>query len=265
MNSIQGQNTLWNIDFSNPNSVATINNEAAELPVEESVDFSARGLGFMSYVYASMDTATDGVHSGDSSYVVENPDFLTKYSEDDIKNYLENNGASFNTTIDWAEYEDILSEDQITHLSSKYEGELTITQFCEAMDAIEALKELADVTGENESEEVDSYKLFASQMAAALDSYSNGAVNLTDDEYSDALSFLSADIYSSADTFSFADHFEKMIDDLSMNTNMDITNLLSVLEDLREQEANFSFNDVLNQLNPDTISGLVDFTNSISQ
>lgn len=263
MNSIQGSNSLWNIDFSNADSIATINQEE-QVQLEDS-DYSARGLGFMSYVYATMGT-NDDITKTDIGYVVQNADFLQDYNEDDIKSYLESNGTTFNTTIDWAEYEGVLSDEQISYLKDKYSGDLSVVDFCEAIDAIEKLKELAIFASGEEVEDstvtVDSYALFASQMASALDSYINTSANLVDSSTSSYLDFLSTDYYST-DTFSFADHFESMIDDLMYNTNTDISGLLSVLDGLRESEASFAFSDILSELDSRTIYNLIEFSNSI--
>lgn len=263
MSSIQGNNSLWNIDFSNPTSVATVNQKEDENQVEASEDFSGRGLGFMSFVYASMDNTDDGTYEPNSSYVVENPDFLTKYSQEDIKNFLESNSNSFNTKVEWSEYEGILSDEQITHLKSEYSGDLTLTQFTELMDAIESLKELNDVTGEYKAEDVDSYQLFASAMAQALDSYATNNYSITNEMSDDVLNFLNTDFTSSTDTLSFADHFESMISDLTENTYMNVSGLLSVLDELRANESSYNFNDILTQLDNSTISGLIDFSSSI--
>lgn len=266
MSSIQGSNSLWNIDFSNPDSVATINNKVEQEPIE--TDFSGRGLGFMSFVYASMDNTDDGTYVPNSGYIVENADFLQKYTEDDMKNYLESNSSIFNTTIDWTEYEDVLSSGQIAQLSAQYSGSLTLSGFTEAMEAIEALKELNDVTGEYVATEVNSYQLFAGSMATALDSYITSSYEISNDMSSEVLDFLSTDynstdIFGYGETLSFADHFENMIDDLMMNTNMDISGLLSVLDGLRASELSFDMSSILSELNNDTIANLYNFASTI--
>lgn len=262
MSSIQGSNSLWNIDFSNPTSVATINKEEEQVEVSDST-FDGRGLGFMSFVYASMDNTDDGTYEANSSYVVENADFLTKYTQEDMKSFLESNSSSFNTTIDWTEYEEILTSEQIAHLSTEYSGDLSYSQFTEVMDAIEALKELNDVTGEYTAQPVNSYNLFASSMASALDSYLDYNCIVNEDMSDEDLSFLSTDYYST-ETFSFADHFENMIDDLMADSYMDISGLLAVLDSLRAEETSFSMSNILDQLDYDTISGLVGFSSSIA-
>lgn len=266
MSSIQGSNSLWNIDFSNPDSVATLNNKVEQEPIES--DFSGRGLGFMSFVYASMDNTEDGTYVPNSGYVVENADFLQKYTEDEMKSFLESNSSVFNTTIDWSEYDDILSTGQISQLSSQYSGSLTLSAFSEAMEAIEKLKELNDITGEYVAEEVNSYQLFASSMASALDSYITSNFTISNEMSSEVSDFLSTDYYSVdafglGETLSFADHFESMIDDLMANTNMDISGLLSVLDGLRETENSFNVADILSGLTNDTIAGMYDFASTI--
>lgn len=265
MNSIQGSNSLWNIDFSNPTSVATINAEEQE-PIES--DFCGRGLGFMSFVYASMGNSEDGTYVANSSYVVENADFLQNYTEEEMKTFLENNSSVFNTTIDWTEYEDVLSTEQILHLSSQYSGTLTLSSFTEAMEAIDALKELNDITGEYVAGEMNSYQLFASSMASTLDSYIINNFTISNEMSSDALDFLSTDYYSIdamgfGETLSFADHFENMIDDLMLNTGTNVSGLLSVLDELRASETSFNIADILSELSNDTIVGLYDFASTI--
>lgn len=257
MNSIQGSNSLWNIDFSNPDSVATINNDSPADVVSDN-DFSARGLGFLSFVYASMGNTDDGTYVPNSSYVVENGDFLQNYSEDEIKSFIESNNSFFNTTIDWAEYEDTLTSIQIAQLSSQYSGTLTLSTFTEAMESIEKLKELNDVTGDYSPSQVDSYQLFASSMASAFDSYISSDYSISSDMSADDLSFLSSDYYSVdafglGETLTFADHFESMIDDLMSNTNTNISGLLSVLDELRATESSFNLTDILCNLSNDTI------------
>lgn len=267
MSSIQGSNSLWNIDFSNPDSVATLNNKTSEEEIIES-DFSGRGLGFMSFVYASMDNTDDGTYVPNSGYVVENADFLQKYSEDEMKSFLESNASIFNTTIDWSEYEDTLSTGQIAQLSSQYSGTLTLSAFTEAMEAIDALKELNDITGEYVSGEINSYQLFASSMATSLDSYITSNYAISNDMSSDVLDFLSTDYYSEdsfwfGETLTFSDHFESMIDDLMANTNTNVSGLLSVLDELRTSENSFNIADILSELSNDTIVDLYDFASTI--
>lgn len=275
-NSIQGGNSLWNIDFSNPTSVATINNGANEVKEDDgsttSNDFSGRGLGFMSFVYASMGNTDDGTYvPTEGGYVVSDPNYLNSYSEEDLKNFLESNSSNFKTTIDWTEYEEILTSDQIAELSKEYSGDLSLSKFTEAINSIESFKEINAVEGEYVAPTIDAYKLFASSMASALDEYAISCYTLDDsDGISDeAMDFLTTDYYSTGyssftGTLSFADHFESMLDDLMENTSMDISGLLAVLDGLRAQETSFALSDILAQVDNDTISNLIKFSSSIA-
>lgn len=261
-NSIQGNNSLWNIDFSNPDSVATIN-KTANMEVEES-DFCARGLGFMSYVYAKLENE-DMTADSIGGYVVSDPSFLQNHTTDDVKTYLEQNGASFSTTIDWSEYEDIFTGEQMAQLKTKYDKSLTVLEFCEAMEEIQAICDTIEVAeGEEPLEQIDSYKLFLSQISSALDSVVNDTVmNTVDTEATEEfMAFLNDDYYTTTDAFSFADYFEQMIEDFALTTNIDVKGMINVLDDLKASEQKFGFDQLLQQVSNDTLKDLISFTNS---
>lgn len=258
--SIQGSNSLWNIDFTNPDSVATIN-KTANMEVEES-DFSARGLGFMSYVYAKLEN-DDMTADSIGGYVVNDASFLQNHTTEDVKTYLEQNGTAFSTTIDWTEFEDILTSEQMGQLKTKYDKTLTILEFCEAMEEIKAIQDTI-VIGEDDEplQEIDSYKLFLSQMSSALDSTINQTAMNSTEATDEFMAFLNDDYYTSTATFSFADYFESMIEDFAFSTNIDITGMLNILDELKAGEQSFGFDAILEQLSNDTLRNLIDFTNS---
>lgn len=270
--SVQGSNSLWNIDFSNPDSVATINKTAN---VEKEDDGSTlRGLGFMSYVYAKLE-AGDETDSPMGGYVVEDASFLGSHTTDDVKNFLVQNGTTYSAPIEWADFEDVLTEEQITSLKTKYDGNLNITDFTKAMGEIQEIIDTIEIkAGDEPIEDIDAYQYFLKQMSKILDDYSKENILSNSSENSDGTvapneetqelwDFLQNDYNtpSLSSTLSFADHFENMLNDLTETTNMNVAGMFDVLDSLRAEEQQFGFYQFLDQLSPETISGLMDYTN----
>lgn len=85
-----------------------------------------------------------------NQYSYESGDELLSFNASQLQAYsLGSSNGKFTAVIDWSCYDKILSDEQIATLSRQYGGELTLTEYAEAMKAI---ARLADA--KNEEDEV---------------------------------------------------------------------------------------------------------------
>lgn len=134
-----------------------------------------------------------------------------------------NNNKKFTTVIDWSTYEKTLSESQIAGLSRQYGGELTLSEYAEAMRAI---ARLANV--KNEEDEV--LEEMSDDIVYGEDEVSTEAVTMQSkysDEFMESLNFYDIDKnteFFNSDTNIF-DEFKLLLE----NKNYDYVNFVSLL------------------------------------
>lgn len=169
-----------------------------------------------------------------SYYSLENSgsgDMLTSFTEMTLTEMygLSSSGVSnsktFTTVIDWSCYEKTLSDSQIAGLSRQYGGELTLTEYAEAMKAIARL-----ANAKNEEDEV--LEEMSERIVYGEDDLNAEVVTMQSkysNEFMDNLKFYDIDkntefFNSDANIF---DEFKLLLE----NTNYDYVNFFSLLGD----------------------------------
>lgn len=153
----------------------------------------------------------------------DNVTSFTQVSLSELSVNSTNNNKKFTTVIDWSCYEKILSDTQIAGLSRQYGGELTLTEYAEAMRAI---ARLANV--KNEEDEV--LEEMSDDIVYGEDAINAEYVTIQNkyaDEFMESLNFYDIDNnteFFNSDTNIF-DEFKLLLE----NKNYDYVNFFSLL------------------------------------
>lgn len=141
-------------------------------------------------------------------------------TEQVIMDFLNGSNGKFTATIDWSVYKDKLSDTQIAGLSRQYGGELTITQYAQAMKAIAKLEQMK--LDEDEVLAEMSEKTITQQEETAQTNQDNQS-----NELMESLNFLTINqdtIFADANPDIFQEFALKLY-----NQNNDISNFYSLL------------------------------------